>query len=120
VAGADARREVGRSGEAAVARWYRSAGYEVLDRNWRVREGEIDLVAQRDGTLVFCEVKTRRSTAYGLPIEAITARKQQRLRVLASRWLDAHDHRPREIRFDVASVMPNGHGWDVAVLEHAF
>jgi putative endonuclease len=120
VPGTDPRREVGRSGEAAVAEWYRNAGYELLDLNWRVREGELDLVAQRAGALVFCEVKTRRSNAYGLPVEAVTARKQQRLRVLAARWLDAHEFRPREIRFDVASVVPNGRGWDVSVLEYAF
>ena len=77
-----------RRGEDAVAQLVRAAaGYAVLARNWRVREGEIDLVARRDATIVFCEVKTRRGDAFGLPAEAVTARKQARLRKLAVRWL---------------------------------
>jgi putative endonuclease len=97
-------------------------GYVVLDRNWRVREGEIDLVVERDRTIVFCEVKTRRSDRFGLPVEAVTARKQQRLRLLAARWLGAHRaHGRGTVRFDVASVVPRGDGtWAVTVLQSAF
>jgi putative endonuclease len=123
VAGTDPRRRVGADGEAAVAQWYQAAGYEVLDRNWRVRDGELDLVVALAGTIVFCEVKTRRSVRFGLPVEAVTARKQQRLRLLATRWLDGRGDtvRRRALRFDVASVVPDGAGgWDVTVLEHAF
>jgi putative endonuclease len=118
----DARRRVGAAGEDAVAAWYRDAGYDVLDRNWRVREGELDVIAARAGTLVFCEVKTRRSDRFGLPVEAVTIRKQHRLRTLAGRWLDANrSRRGGAIRFDVASVVPDGHGgWIVTVLEQAF
>jgi putative endonuclease len=101
----DPRRALGASGEEAVARWYERAGYEVLDRNWRIREGEIDLVLRRGATIVFCEVKTRRSTAFGAPVEAVTFTKQRRLRGLALRWLDAHDARAADLRFDVASVL---------------
>ena len=122
MAGADPRRQVGTNGEDAVARWYAAAGYHVLDRNWRVREGELDLVVQLPGTVVFCEVKTRRSDRFGLPAEAVTPRKQQRLRLLAGRWLDAHQGaRGARLRFDVASVVPDGRGgWVVSVLEAAF
>ena len=74
----DARRVVGQAGEDAVARWYAAAGYDVLDRNWRVREGELDLVVRDQGTIAFCEVKTRRSDAFGVPAEAVTARKVAR------------------------------------------
>jgi len=117
----DPRRAVGAAGEAAVAAWYEAAGFTVVDRNWRVRDGEIDVVARRGGVLVFCEVKTRRSDAYGSPAEAVTARKQARLRKLALQWLDAHDARAAQLRFDVASVRPDGRGnWIVDVLEAAF
>ena len=103
---ADARRALGAAGEEAVARWYIGAGYQVLDRNWRCREGELDLVVARPGTVVFCEVKTRRSTNFGVPAEAVTATKQRRLRTLAARWLAAHpEARARELRFDVAAVL---------------
>ncbi len=65
---------------------------------------------------MFCEVKARRSDAYGLPAEAVGWRKQQRIRVLAAKWLDEAGVRPREIRFDVASVL----GTRVEVIEGAF
>ena len=118
---ADRRRATGLNGEDAVAEWYRASGYEIVDRNWRVREGEIDVIAQRAGEVVFCEVKTRRSDAFGVPAEAVTPRKQQRLRLLARHWLAGSDARPRALRFDVASVTPtDAGGWKVDVLEAAF
>jgi putative endonuclease len=117
----DERREVGIAGEDAVARWYVEFGYAVLARNWRVRAGEIDLIARRDATLVFCEVKTRRGDAFGTPAEAVTFRKQSRLRRLAVQWLGEHDERAETLRFDVASVRPDGRGaWLVDVIEAAF
>jgi putative endonuclease len=117
----DDRRAVGAAGEEAVARWYTDAGYVVLARNWRVREGEIDLVARRDRTIVFCEVKTRRGDAFGTPAEAVTPRKQARIRTLSLRWLGDSGVRADIVRFDVASVTPAGRGgWIVDVLEAAF
>jgi putative endonuclease len=117
----DPRRIVGQAGEDAVARWYIAAGYTVLDRNWRVREGELDLVVRDAGTIAFCEVKTRRGDGFGLPVEAVTARKRQRLRLLAGRWLAANDGGAGSLRFDVASVRPDGRGgWEVEMLANAF
>jgi putative endonuclease len=117
----NSRSVVGRNGEDAAAAWYEAAGFTVLDRNWRVREGEIDIIAKRGGALVFCEVKTRRSDAFGTPAEAVTPRKQQRLRSLAGQWLGAHRERADVLRFDVAAVSPNGRGgWIVDVIEAAF
>ena len=102
----DPRRALGDEGEDLVARWYADAGYRVLDRNWRCREGELDVIVARGPVLVFCEVKTRRGTAFGSPAEAVTATKQRRIRGLAMRWLDAHpEARTRTLRFDVASVL---------------
>ena len=100
----DPRRRLGTLGEDAVAEWYEQRGYTVADRNWRVREGELDLVLRRGRTLVFCEVKTRRGDAFGTPFEAVTITKQRRLRVLAMRWLSEHRVRAGELRFDVAAV----------------
>jgi putative endonuclease len=100
----DPRRQLGLAGEDAVARWYEGAGYDVLDRNWRCRDGELDLVVARGETLVFCEVKTRASTRFGAPFEAVAHGKQRRLRNLALRWLAEHGTHRRALRFDVASV----------------
>ena len=118
----DDRRALGAAGEEAVARWYADAGYRILDRNWRCREGELDVVVARGQVLVFCEVKTRRSTAFGVPAEAVTVTKQRRLRTLAMRWLDAHpEARARTLRFDVASVLAErGRPPVIDVIEAAF
>ena len=111
------RRLLGASGEQAVAAWYQARGYEVLARNWRCREGELDLVVRDGRRFVFCEVKTRTSDAFGAPVEAVTRTKQMRLRRVAARWLeDEAPLHPREIRFDVASVL----GGVIQVVEGAF
>jgi putative endonuclease len=118
----DYRRTLGVAGEDAVAAWYSNAGYALLDRNWRCREGELDLVVARDGAVVFCEVKTRRGTAFGAPFEAVTLTKQRRIRTLALRWLSQHpEYRAPELRFDVASVLAApGTAPVIDVLEAAF
>ena len=89
----------------------------MLASNWRCREGELDLVLGQGRLYVFCEVKTRSSTAFGAPVEAVTRDKQMRLRRLAARWLEEDaPARAREIRFDVASVLAG----EIEVLEGAF
>ncbi len=107
---------LGSYGENLAARWYEEHGYVLVSRNWRCREGEIDLVLTRARLLVFCEVKTRSSNAYGSPAAAVTPAKQARLRKLGMRWIDAHQMRPSTIRFDVACLI----GRDVRVIESAF
>jgi putative endonuclease len=88
-----------------AATYLTDAGLRVLDRNWRCREGELDIVARDRDALVFCEVKTRRGVGFGLPVEAVTPTKQRRLRTLAHRWLAAHDEHAPELRFDVIGVL---------------
>jgi putative endonuclease len=115
-----ARRTVGRVAEDATARWYEAEGYTVLARNWRVREGEIDLVLRRGRTVVFCEVKARGSDRFGTPFDAVTRTKQQRLRGLAAAYLRAEPQPGCTLRFDVAAVAPGGTAPKVQVLEAAF
>jgi putative endonuclease len=110
------RRALGARGEALTARWYEQRGYDVVSRNWRCREGEIDLVLVHGRTVVVCEVKTRTSNAFGSPYEAVTPAKQRRLRILALRWLEAHQVGGVALRFDVAGVV----GGEVEVIEAAF
>jgi putative endonuclease len=96
---------LGRAGEDLAAEHLRSLGYEVIDRNWRCREGELDLIAIDDGVLVACEVKTRRSVRFGSPIEAVTPTKLLRLRGLAQAYLAAHDVAVRGVRIDVVGIL---------------
>ena len=88
----------------------------MLARNWRCRDGELDLVLGRGDVIVFCEVKTRTSAAYGVPASAVTPAKQRRVRHLAMRWLDETGRRAPRLRFDVACVLDGA----VEVLPGAF
>jgi putative endonuclease len=111
---------IGALGEDAAADAYRRRGYRVVARNWRCRLGELDLVVERGGVLVFCEVKARRPGAYGGGYEAVTRRKQAKLRGLAEAFLQAAGDRPVTIRFDVASVAVRGRRSSVELFEDAF
>ena len=99
-----AKDAVGRYGERVAARFLSDAGLEIVDRNWRCPVGELDLVARQGRLIVFAEVKTRSSDAFGLPAEAVSAAKADRLRRLAVLWLEAHGLTFAEVRFDLLSV----------------
>lgn len=99
--------ELGREGEEIAAQHLQSLGLTLLARNWRCREGELDIIATdlRD-LAVICEVKTRSQVAFGLPIEAITVGKRRRIRRLTGLWLAEHRTRTDVIvRFDVIGVL---------------
>jgi putative endonuclease len=101
-----ATRELGDYGEDLAAAHLAAAGYEVLARNWRCRDGELDLVARDGDAVVFVEVKTRSSADFGMPAEAVGHVKARRIRGLACRWLV--ENRPGgaiQLRFDVVSVV---------------
>jgi putative endonuclease len=107
----------GQYGERRAAAWYEREGYTVVDRNWRDgRGGELDLVLRKGDLVVICEVKARRSDAYGAPAEAVTPPKQARLRRLAAAWLSARRVHGVDVRFDVAAVT----GTAIEVYEAAF
>lgn len=116
----NARSALGRGGEDAAADHLRASGYRVLDRNYRCRLGELDIVAQLGDVVVFCEVKTRSSGRWGIPAEAVDHRKQARIRRLAAAWLAERGAPVRSLRFDVLSVVPAHGGWSVEHFENAF
>jgi putative endonuclease len=108
-------RQLGRFGEAYAARHLVEAGMVVLDRNRRCEAGEIDLVLRDGDEVVFVEVKTRSSVAFGHPLEAITAAKLARLRRLAGAWCETHPGAGRIRNDAVAVIAPR----DLpAVIEH--
>ena len=114
---------LGHRGEDWAAEWYVDNGYEIVARNWRCAQGEIDLLCTHRqveppgcSTLIVCEVKARTSNSRGHPLEAVTAAKQQRLRRLAAAYLHSQDVYYDHIRFDVVAVT----GQALHVVESAF
>jgi putative endonuclease len=107
---------LGRDGEDRAAAWYLAQGYQIVERNWRSRLGELDLVCARHNVLVFCEVKARRTDHHGAPAEAVTRSKQLRLRRLAAEYLDHHTCGGHDVRFDVVAIL----GPTLNVIEGAF
>lgn len=109
----------GARGEQWAEEMLVEAGMVVIDRNWRCRDGEIDLIAVDDvdgvSTLVFCEVKYRTGTGFGMPLEAITADKVRRLRRLAGRWLEEHRVVRGAVRLDAVGVLDRpGHAVEMS------
>jgi putative endonuclease len=118
VAVAAVKQVLGKWGEDLAVQHLEAAGYEVLARNWRCREGELDIVARVGATVCFVEVKTRSGLAFGEPAEAIGWQKATRLRRLAARWLLEHRPAPRsDVRFDVVSVVRLAEGPQLTHLE---
>ncbi|RVW09867.1 YraN family protein [Prescottella agglutinans] len=96
---------LGAMGEDLAAECLTASGMRILDRNWRCRHGELDLVAVDGDTVVFVEVKTRSGLGFGSPAEAVTYAKQRRIRMLAQRWLSASERHWPHVRFDVVAVL---------------
>ena len=111
------RRRVGVSGEAAAGQFLQQHGYMILAQNWRTRAGEIDLVAERDGMLVFVEVKARTSHRFGTPEEAITPAKRRKLIRTAQAFLRSRGQEERAWRIDVVALDLDAAG-SVVRLEH--
>ena len=97
--------EVGKYGEDLVAQILERAGWQVVVRNWRCEDGELDLVGWDGAALVGVEVKTRRGSGFGAPAEAVTPAKAARLRRLLMRWMRDHDVHARDVRIDVVGVL---------------
>ena len=117
------RRGLGDTGERLALERLRGLGYELVERNWRCRAGELDLVMRDGPVVVFVEVRTRRGEELGTPEESVTPRKQGRLLSLAQAWLQARypDAEPPEWRVDVVGVhlSPRGELLEINHVPHA-
>lgn len=102
------RQDLGRYGENRAANYLQDRGYEIIDRNWRSREGEVDLVARERDFIVFIEVKTRNGAGFGHPFEAITKAKVARMRRLAANWCSSKQIAGLKVRLDAVSVLISG------------
>ncbi len=113
--------DLGARGEALAGKYLRRQGYRLLVRNYRCRFGEIDLVAEEGDCLAFVEVKTRKGTGYGHPLEAVDQRKQGQLSRAARCYLSEHGAEERFCRFDVVSVTYSGPGRpEIELVRNAF
>ncbi|WP_319470760.1 YraN family protein [uncultured Pseudodesulfovibrio sp.] len=110
----------GNLGEAAAARYLESRGMRVLDRNWRFRQWELDLVCKDGDTIVFVEVKTRGAGTMGTPADGLNRKKQERLVKAASQYLTKKDLWDEPCRFDLAAVVDTGSSMDVEHVANAF
>ena len=113
----DARHSFGQLGEDRAVAYLEGMRYRILDRNFRTKTGEIDIVAEKDSTLIFVEVKTRSSLRFGEGYEAVNSRKQKKLRQLALIYLSEKEIFGRAIRFDVISLLFSREG-ELLKLQH--
>jgi putative endonuclease len=120
----DLRHDLGVAGEELAVRHLERLGHTILARNHRTRFGELDIVAHDGDTIVFVEVKTRRSSRHGSPWDSLHRRKQAQVRRMATAYLhDVRDRPPtREVRFDAIGIVLDGRGGlvDLQHLEAAF
>ena len=117
----DSRQRLGLEGEAHAEAALRERGFQILERRWRYRGGEIDLVALDRGTLVFVEVKARSGSGFGTPGEAVDRRKRSRVARAALAYLQYMDALDRTCRFDVVEIEPApGASVRVRIVEDAF
>ena len=113
-------RSPGAWGEELALRYLERRGYELVERNYRTRYGEIDLILREEDTLVFVEVKLRRGTGFGNPLEAVTLAKQTTIRSLAEQYLSERDPTFDALRFDVIGILADRHRPTVRHVRDAF
>lgn len=114
------RKEVGRKGEEEAAGFLKKNGYKILEKNYRCRYGEIDIIASDKGTIVFVEVKTRGSEDYGAPGASVDLRKQKHMTIASSVYLCEKGLADADSRFDVVSVMYKGSDFKIELIKDAF
>jgi putative endonuclease len=111
---------LGKAGEDLAARFLEQQGFKIIGRNYRFERGEIDLIAEEGEELVFVEVKTRRSSVFGAPEDAVTEEKQEQVHAVAEGYLFEHDIDNRPCRFDVVAIdFENGQA-DIRHIRNAF
>lgn len=96
--------DIGKAGEGIARDYLEERGYRILEQGWRYRRAEVDLIAMQQRTLVFIEVKTRSSTAFGQPEDFVTGHKEDLLAAAAHAYIDHIDH-DWEVRFDIISIL---------------
>lgn len=117
---ADERKQFGQSGESLAVRHLQRAGYRILERNYRTKLGEIDIIAKDHDTIVFVEVKTRRSDHFGNPKWAVTPKKQRKISMVALFYLKSTQQSQAKARFDVVTISPMLENTGIEIIKNAF
>ena len=113
-------RDQGQRGEDIAWEYLKKRGYKILERNYRCRYGEIDLVAKDGETIVFVEVKSRRSAAFGEPEESVGPAKQKKISTVALCYLEEKHLHDRPARFDVVSILTGAGEQNILLIRDAF
>ena len=116
----DDPKALGNFGEAAAVSFLQTSGFKILETNYRTKPAEIDIIAKDHGVLCFIEVKTRRSSAKGLPREAVTGPKQKKIIMGASIYLQKTKQLNSRVRFDVVEVLEKNGRLDIQLIKNAF
>ena len=120
------RKKLGVKGEEIAGRYLKGRGYRIIERNYRNRLGEIDIIAEQGEDLVFIEVKTRTDSSFGTPFESVTVQKQKQLARVALEYLNTQGNHDRPARFDVIGIRLKEAGADmfheaeIELLQNAF
>jgi putative endonuclease len=114
------RQAFGKAGEITALIYLKKKGYKVLEQNYTCPLGEIDIIARHKRTIVFIEVKTRRSLSYGSPLYAITRRKQRKISMAALYYLKSNRQMDQGARFDVVTVQSTDTGQEIDLIQNAF
>ena len=116
----DATKKLGNTGENIAVNFLENHGYKILEKNFRIRAAEIDIIAQKDNTIIFVEVKTRSNIRKGTPAEAVNLHKQKKIIEAASVFLQDEKYFDSACRFDVIEILKTGNAFKVNHIENAF
>ena len=114
------RQKFGEKGESMAARYLKTTGYKIIEKNYRTQLGEIDIIAQDGKTIVFVEVKSRRSVQFGSPKWAITPQKQRKISMVALQYLKKTDQSSAKARFDVVTIIATRDKQTIEIINNAF
>ena len=114
------RQKFGKESESMAARHLKKNGYKILEQNYRTKLGEIDIIAKDRDTLVFVEVKAKRSDRFGHPKEAVTLKKQRKISQVALIYLSATNQRNAKARFDVVAILATEDSTSIEIVKNAF
>ena len=112
--------QFGKESESTAVRHLKKKGYKIIEQNYRTKLGEIDIIAKENNTIVFVEVKSRKSVSFGNPKYAVTPKKMRKISMVALYFLKVTNQSDSKARFDVVSISPGGKDPEIEIIKNAF